>query len=91
MGFPDNYTLLSKCKDTQRYQAVGNSWAAPVIKWIGKKIDSGFEESEMLKLPQMKIGEISLTLLEEFTPNSKAVISMHLRCHTIIVSQIWWI
>lgn len=71
MGFPDNYTLLSKCKDTQRYQAVGNSWAVPVIKWIGKKIDSGFEESEMLKLPQMKIGEISLTLLEEFTPNSK--------------------
>ena len=71
MGFPDNYTLLSKCKDTQRYQAVGNSWAVPVIKWIGKKIDSGFEESEKLKLPQLKIGEISLTLLEEFTPHSK--------------------
>lgn len=38
MGFPDNYTNLEKSKRTQRYQAVGNSWAVPVIKWIGKRL-----------------------------------------------------
>ncbi len=38
MGFPDNYTLIKGNSDTNRYHAVGNSWAVPVVKWIGKKI-----------------------------------------------------
>ncbi|RJU53177.1 DNA cytosine methyltransferase [Phocaeicola vulgatus] len=38
MGFPDNYTYIPKNKDTLRYQAIGNSWAVPVIQWIGKRI-----------------------------------------------------
>jgi DNA (cytosine-5)-methyltransferase 1 len=38
MGFPDNYTDLPSATDTTRYQAVGNSWAIPVIEWIGKRI-----------------------------------------------------
>lgn len=38
MGFPDNYTNIPRNKDTNRYQAVGNSWAVPVIKWLGIKI-----------------------------------------------------
>ena len=38
MGFPDNYTNIPNNKDTNRYQSVGNSWAVPVITWIGKKI-----------------------------------------------------
>ncbi len=67
MGFPDNYTLLPKCRDTQRYQAVGNSWAVPVIKWIAEKLDKGFEESFIDHLPMNKISDISLSLLEEFT------------------------
>lgn len=67
MGFPDNYTLLPKCRDTQRYQAVGNSWAVPVIKWIAEKLDKGFEETFIDHLPMIKFGNISLSLLEEFT------------------------
>ena len=67
MGFPDNYTLLPKCRDTQRYQAVGNSWAVPVIKWIAEKLDKGFEETFIDHLPMIKFGDISLSLLEEFT------------------------
>lgn len=39
MGFPDNYTLISGSSDTNRFQAIGNSWAVPVVKWIGKQID----------------------------------------------------
>ncbi len=38
MGFKDNYTNLTKAKKTNRYQATGNSWAVPVVRWIGEKI-----------------------------------------------------
>lgn len=38
MGFPDDYTNIDGAKRTNRYQALGNSWAVPVIKWIGKNI-----------------------------------------------------
>ena len=38
MGFPDNYTLIPKSSDTNRYKAIGNSWAIPVVKWIGNRI-----------------------------------------------------
>ena len=40
MGFPDNYTDIPNTKPTNRYQGVGNSWAVPVVKWIGKQIES---------------------------------------------------
>lgn len=44
MGFPDNYTDLPKSKKTNRYQATGNSWAVPVVKWLGKRfLDSELE------------------------------------------------
>lgn len=38
MGFPDHYTDLAGAKRTHRYQATGNSWAVPVVEWIGKQI-----------------------------------------------------
>lgn len=41
MGFPDNYTALSYAKRTNRYQAIGNSWAVPVVRWIGERMTSG--------------------------------------------------
>lgn len=46
-GFPDNYTAIpwrkkpaSECPDGPRYKALGNSWAVPVVSWIGKRIQS---------------------------------------------------
>jgi DNA (cytosine-5)-methyltransferase 1 len=39
MGFPDNYTFVNGHSDTNRFQAVGNSWAVPVVKWLGKRIN----------------------------------------------------
>jgi len=36
MGFPDNYTNLTGAKKTSRYQALGNSWAVPVVRRIGE-------------------------------------------------------
>lgn len=38
MGFPDNYTDLACAKKTNRYQATGNSWAVPVVRWIGERL-----------------------------------------------------
>jgi len=38
MGFPDNYTKTKYGSETNRYQATGNSWAVPVVKWIGSRI-----------------------------------------------------
>jgi DNA (cytosine-5)-methyltransferase 1 len=52
MGFPDNYTELAGAKPTNRYQAVGNSWAVPVVRWIGERITNysgdvfSFDESQ---------------------------------------------
>ena len=38
-GFPDNYTnIKDKCPDGPRYKALGNSWAVPVVRWIGQRI-----------------------------------------------------
>ena len=39
MGFPDNYTDLEGAKRTNRYQALGNSWAIPVVRWISKRLE----------------------------------------------------
>jgi len=45
-GFPDNYTAIpwrkkpaSECPDGPRYKALGNSWAVPVVRWIGWRIE----------------------------------------------------
>ncbi len=43
MGFPDNYTDLPQAKKTHRYQATGNSWAVPVVKWLGNRIINGVD------------------------------------------------
>ena len=44
-GFPDDWTLIpwrkkpaSECPDGSRYKALGNSWAVPVVSWIGSRI-----------------------------------------------------
>ena len=38
MGLPDNHTLVPGLSRTKRYQAIGNSWAVPVVRWIGQRI-----------------------------------------------------
>lgn len=42
MGFPDGYTKIDGATKSNRYQALGNSWAVPVIAWIGKNILQAF-------------------------------------------------
>ena len=47
MGFPDDHTLIpwkgkpaSECPDGPRYKAMGNSFAVPVVRWIGTRLDA---------------------------------------------------
>jgi DNA (cytosine-5)-methyltransferase 1 len=44
-GVPQNYTRIpwrgkpaEQCPDGPRYKALGNSWAVPVVAWIGRRI-----------------------------------------------------
>jgi DNA (cytosine-5)-methyltransferase 1 len=42
-GFKDGYTAIQfrgkPAADGPRYKAIGNSWAIPPVRWIGKRID----------------------------------------------------
>ena len=49
-GFPDGYTAIpwrgkpaDQCPDGPRYKALGNSWAVPVVRWIGQRINTQLE------------------------------------------------
>ena len=44
-GLPDNWTQIpyrgktkENCPDAPRYKAIGNSWAVPVVRWIGNRM-----------------------------------------------------
>jgi DNA (cytosine-5)-methyltransferase 1 len=39
-GFSDNYTNIPKAPDGNRYKALGNSMAVPVMRWIGERINN---------------------------------------------------
>lgn len=41
-GFPDDYT--SMLSDTQRYKALGNSMAVPVMRWLGERIQASMNK-----------------------------------------------
>jgi DNA (cytosine-5)-methyltransferase 1 len=47
-GFPDNYTNIPKAADGNRYKALGNSMAVPVMRWIGERINQ-YEQRGMEK------------------------------------------
>lgn len=40
LGFPDGWTDFDGASDTARYKAIGNSWAVPVARWIGERIEA---------------------------------------------------
>lgn len=51
-GFPDDHSSIpwrnraaDQCPDAPRYKAIGNSWATPVVRWIGKRIDQAMRQA----------------------------------------------
>lgn len=63
MGFPDNYTNIPDTKPTHRYQGIGNSWAVPVIKWIGNQIQNYSQEN--FTIDENQFGMFAKTLLNK--------------------------
>lgn len=63
MGFPDNYTDIPNTKPTNRYQGVGNSWAVPVVRWIGNQIEN--YSNEKFKIDENQLGMFGRTLINE--------------------------
>lgn len=59
MGFPDNYTDLPKSEKTNRYQATGNSWAVPVVKWLGTRFTSSSLESLNININELAMRGIA--------------------------------
>jgi DNA (cytosine-5)-methyltransferase 1 len=52
-GFPRGFTAIpwrkkpaDQCPDGPRYKALGNSWAVPVVNWIGNRIQNAINETE---------------------------------------------
>lgn len=49
-GFPDGYTLFpyrgKPTVDGPRYKALGNSWAVPVVAWVGRRIAAALAENQ---------------------------------------------
>jgi DNA (cytosine-5)-methyltransferase 1 len=49
-GFPDSYTDIKPngkpTPDGPRYKALGNSWAVPVVRWIGMRIQNALKATE---------------------------------------------
>lgn len=66
MGFPDNYTLIDKCTDTQRYQAVGNSWAIPVIQWLAERLLNHENNNIPSTTPTINEEGVEAYLLDDF-------------------------
>ncbi len=64
MGFPDGYTALEKAKRTNQYQALGNSWAVPVIRWIGERLISLDTEDSISKALEQDCFELSSSIIE---------------------------
>lgn len=51
MGFPDDYTDIKGARQTHRYQAIGNSWAVPVVEWIGRRLVNSNKHPNLLSAP----------------------------------------
>jgi DNA (cytosine-5)-methyltransferase 1 len=62
MGLPDGYTDLPSAKRTNRYQAIGNSWAVPVIRWIGERLLDYLDG----KISPLQISDEQNTLISDF-------------------------
>jgi len=59
MGLPDNYTKIKGASLTKRYQAIGNSWAVPVVKWIGNRLIN--ENKNFSIIPENDLNIVKLT------------------------------
>ena len=101
MGFPDNYTNIHGARRTNRYQAIGNSWAVPVVRWIGERLihnKSVFDITQYKKVLSDRIVEMSDT--NEFYDFGRETIDVYKRqvrqrsenhssWHSLLIMWLW--
>lgn len=57
-GFPDDWTLIQRAKgpaaDGPRYKAIGNSWAVPVVRWLGARLVKHLQDLDASSTTRME-------------------------------------
>lgn len=92
MGFPDGYTSIANPRLTNRYQATGNSWAVPVIRWIMNRLlaeaNKGCNSLQIrLPVPNVVKKHYSLYLLDEFTYVGGQYLNASASCYDFILTN----
>ena len=92
MGFPDNYTSVANPRLTNRYQATGNSWAVPVIRWIMNRLLQAINNNihHVVTLPNnptIQQRNCRLYLLDEFTNTVNGYLNASNYCYDFVLSN----
>lgn len=92
MGFPDNYTSVANPRLTHRYQATGNSWAVPVIRWIMYRLlevtnKDIHHDITLPQVPTIRRREYTLYLLDEFTNTTNGYLNASNYCYDFVLSN----
>lgn len=91
MGFPDNYTAIANPRLTNRYQATGNSWAVPVIRWIMHRLlentNKGVNHQIELPTPYILDKVYTLYQFDDFTPMAGQFLNASNSCYDFVLSN----
>ncbi|MEE1258571.1 MAG: DNA cytosine methyltransferase [Paludibacteraceae bacterium] len=91
MGFPDNYTAIANPRLTNRYQATGNSWAVPVIRWIMHRLLDATNNNNIKKIvlphPTVENDNFTLFMLEDFTNVGNQFLNASNSCYDFVLTN----
>lgn len=92
MGFPDDYTSIANPRLTNRYQATGNSWAVPVVRWIMNRLVKEVNEKNhtkhiILPNPVVKDKQYKLYMLDDFTNVGGQYLNASNSCYDYVLSN----
>ena len=91
MGFPDNYTAIANPRLTNRYQATGNSWAVPVIRWIMHRLLEATNNNNIrnvvLPRPSVANNNYTLYMLDDFTLVGNQFLNASNSCYDFVLTN----
>lgn len=92
MGFPDNYTAIANPRLTNRYQATGNSWAVPVIRWIMHRLLEATNNNNIqhiiLPRPNLVNDNFTLYMFDDFTDVGEQYLNASNSCYDFVLTNI---
>lgn len=91
MGFPDNYTAIANPRLTNRYQATGNSWAVPVIRWIMNRLLEATNNNNIQQIalprPQLVNDNFTLYMFDDFTNVGGHFLNASNSCYDFVLTN----